>query len=858
MRLILLPLVFIILLLNVPARPQGIPEPSKQVDLVRIHILRAGVYYVTGEQLRRFRPDLENLDPSRLVMKYYARPWPIHLENLSATGRLQDATRLVFYLDMELPVPYVNVIADDVHVANFLQLFLQGDRVEALRFRPPFRETVPVPDRRNMRSVLQRIRMEQNLLWEYFEPPAGRSFEINTDFRFWAKLARPATSENEPKYSFNIALDDADPSGPNGHVRAFMWGVTSFGSPSDHSARLLLNGQELARATWDGVAPVVLEAVVPARLFVSGANRFDLELLEPDHPNGPPFDVVLLDWLELSYPRRPKPQRDYVIFSSSEPSPHSVTIDGFSSSELTAFDVGRSRLLDVRKERTAPLFISHSATVTLDGPTSAVVLYSQRSPLAPTIYLEGEQWLNIRNMNVQCDYLMVAPKRFIQELEPLVTFRSNEGIAVQVVPAEAIYQEFGGGFPGAEPIKDFVRFARENWGRPRYLLLVGDACAVSAIKTWLPTRSFNTLGGSHASDQWFAMIEDDETFPNMAVGRISATEPAHVSTAVSKIIERERFVQGGQWRNEALFIVATTNWAYRSAYNIVQSRLFPWFQWLLLRTDQKANSLEAHQQLTDDITRSLNEGRLFTVFFGHGGGTVWEVGPSYNEDFFKAHLFDQTNIQSLRNVDRQTLVLALTCFTNDFDHPHFPVTIGESFQRSEGGAFAVVGTSGTTDDNTSVRFAREFFRLAIGERMDRLGDVILETLRLIEDDNMTRHLVLLGDPASRIMLPKRILSLRDPDNTTFDLTVLRDGVRVMGRLEGSIHTGAGVGTFSDFAGVVHERFDIRVQDGMINERITLPTRSEEAINWPMALSIYVHDERHGVDWHGSVAIQKPL
>ena len=847
-------------------------QTPSRVDLLRIHIVQPGTYAVTGGDLARFRADWQSLDPARLSLKYDGRPWPMLLEGLRADGRLTSETRLIFYAPVTPPAPYTNVFADGAPLPNFMQLFLEAEPSEALRFadRSIDGETGPAqPDAAaapaRLKITTETLRFEPNLIWEFFQPATEGQRLAPTDFRFWAKLARPATTENESAYGFAFILKDADRDRRRAAtIRAHLYGVSDLASPRDHSARLLLNGREVARAAWDGLAPATLEGAVPARALIEGQNVIDVELLAPDGATTPPaaFDVILLDGVEVIYPRRPRAQKDYVVFPWPQSAPARFVIEGFRSRHLTALDIDHARRLPVEVGRRGLLRATRTASIRVDGPTSTVVVFAETTPLGRPARLEPVRLLGLRAARAAADYLVIAPSELIPPLIPLIEHRRAEGLRAAVVPAEAIYQEFGGGFPRPQAIKDFVAFARAHWGRPRYLLLVGDACAVNALKSLLPAYSFGSGAGSHASDQWFAMLEGGDSIPDMAVGRISAATPEQVAGIVAKTLARERGIAGGPWRAESLFIAASTDWAERASRLIMRKQLAPWLGARLLKTDQQATRIEDHQQLTRQIAAALDEGRFLTVFFGHGGGTNWEVGPSIRQEFFRAHLFDRSNVERLTNFERQTLVLALTCFTNDFDHPHFPETIGESFLRARGGAWAVLGTSGRTDDNSSVRFARDFSRSILEGRAGRVGDAALAALQAVNNDEMNHHLVLLGDPAARIQLPERTAALdpADPAPLTLRLSASADGGpdgRVAGRLPGASYSGPARLRIEDALGAPVYSAEVAVREGVFDVPLPVLKAASGPLYWPLSVRVYVFDPATRRDWLGAVFVNPP-
>jgi hypothetical protein len=172
-----------------------------------------------------------------------------------------------------------------------------------------------------------------------------------------------------------------------------------------------------------------------------------------------------------------------------------------------------------------------------------------------------------------------------------------------------------------------------------------------------------------------------------------------------------------------------------------------------LQSDITNRDPNYHTRLTQELVDQFNRGSLITVFFGHGGGSVWEVGPASNHAEFRRHLFDQANVAKLTNFDKLPLVFAMTCYTNDFDNPYVTQTLGETFVNSAGGAIGVLGTASRSSTMWNARFVDTFLKHILEKKDSRLGDTFVRTKNELADSLVNASYILLGDPSLEFKLP---------------------------------------------------------------------------------------------------------
>ncbi|NIM09567.1 MAG: hypothetical protein GTO53_10580, partial [Planctomycetales bacterium] len=159
------------------------------------------------------------------------------------------------------------------------------------------------------------------------------------------------------------------------------------------------------------------------------------------------------------------------------------------------------------------------------------------------------------------EYVAIGPADLLEPLQPLLDWRSAQGLNVVAVPLEAVYDQFGHGMPEPQAVQDFMAYAAATWRpAPAYLLLVGDATydprghLTAPEANRLPAFLVQTVyGGETASDVFFGQLDDD-LWPEIAVGRIPARNPEQVRAVVDKTLAYEKQIVGREWEGRVLAV----------------------------------------------------------------------------------------------------------------------------------------------------------------------------------------------------------------------------------------------------------------------------------------------------------------
>ncbi|KAA0254757.1 MAG: hypothetical protein EDX89_08670 [Acidobacteria bacterium] len=583
---------------------------------------------------------------------------------------------------------------------------------------------------------------------------------------FWAEVKatdKAATSVPVPLEA--VARDGT------ARLRVRMVGYSHLPESPDHTVDVTWNGEPLGQAEWDGETGHVFEADLPAVKVREGENALGLRALGARTKG---IDLVLLDWVEVTYPRK------HVVAPGGQ-TPLTLA-DGAlarfgTPSDLLVFDVERARAYEVPSRGGTALFAAPASGSPKPAagmrPYLAVAKGGARAPRAVAVSRPAD--LTAEGLGAR--YLVVTHPRLRAEAERIARVRAEQGLPSLVVDVEDLYDRFNHGFLHPSAIRDFLAVAARTWKpAPRYVLLMGDASwdyknatvSDSDYADWhwspqwprvmpkntsnvygkkdlpndrqlVPTWQYQSPWGHSASDNYFAAFAGPDKPPDLAVGRIPAATPEEARAAVDKILLYER-LSPGELRS-ALFITneelafqratdSLVSEAERQGYEV--RRVYP-------LPDAPANA-ESTQALVD----AFDAGQAFVLFNGHGGRYIWRTAAT---DLKKnADLFTLADLDRLAETKGLPVVVSLTCYSAPFDHP-IADSIGEKLLRVDGkGAIAVVASSWR--NSPPLELGRKLLQLLGGPGHERIGDAFVDAKKAAGDVMTISTYNLLGDPAT--------------------------------------------------------------------------------------------------------------
>lgn len=388
----------------------------------------------------------------------------------------------------------------------------------------------------------------------------------------------------------------------------------------------------------------------------------------------------------------------------------------------------------------------------------------------------------------QADMIIIIPtsQKLRAQAERLKALREeNDGLRVNLVPADELYNEFSSGTPDASAYRRYLKMlydrAQTDADLPRYLLLFGDcvwdnrlltsACkSLNADDLLLCHESENSFSQTtcYVDDGFFALLDDGEGLNpdthdklDMAVGRFPVYNEADAKAMVDKTIAYSTNTNGGAWQNTLVFMGddGNNNLHMRDENETAEmiNALHPGFIIKKVMWDAYKRETSATGNAYPDVTRTLKQlqqqGALIMDYAGHGKATQISHENALRLNDFNN--FTNTNLP---------LWITASCDIMAFDGTE--ENIGEQAVRNaKGGAVAFFGTTRTVFTNYNKVINQAYLKhvlstengqpISIGEAQRRAKN------QMIEDgaDRTVNKLQysLLGDPALKLALPSRTM-----------------------------------------------------------------------------------------------------
>jgi hypothetical protein len=241
-------------------------------------------------------------------------------------------------------------------------------------------------------------------------------------------------------------------------------------------------------------------------------------------------------------------------------------------------------------------------------------------------------------------------------VQPLVAHKSSIGMGSEVIPVSVVGND-------PEAIKALIQ-DRYDHGSLAFVLLVGDAEQVASPEYVM----YDEVG---SSDPTYSLLDGDDLYPDIMVGRLSAETAEHVMTQVERTIEYEQMPATQQewfWRGSGL----------GSAEGPGDDGEMDWEHIEHIRMLLLDHHYTEVDQFYDpgveaaDVRDALNDGRGIVNHCGHGGPGGWGVSG-----------FSIWHVDALINHNMLPFIFSVACATGSFDGQ---TCLGEAFLRATHGS----------------------------------------------------------------------------------------------------------------------------------------------------------------------------
>lgn len=267
-------------------------------------------------------------------------------------------------------------------------------------------------------------------------------------------------------------------------------------------------------------------------------------------------------------------------------------------------------------------------------------------------------YLYVQNRS-EMNYLIITAPDYESGLTSFVNHKISIGYNVSVVNTETTGTT-------TTSIKNYIQQLYNNVStRPEFVLLVGDVDKIPAFT--------GSGAGNPTTDLNYALLEGNDYFADVFVGRFSISNSTELQNVINKTIYMENYI--GTLAKNNVFMASTDNYSItEGTHNYVINQYF---------NPAGYNNLKlytyTYSATTTQLINALNSNKIFAIYSGHGGETSWADGPPLS----------QSQVRSLTN-NVYPYVYSFACVTGSY---HISECFGETWIRTTNGGSCFYGSS---------------------------------------------------------------------------------------------------------------------------------------------------------------------
>jgi hypothetical protein len=370
---------------------------------------------------------------------------------------------------------------------------------------------------------------------------------------------------------------------------------------------ITINDQLAGDFYWPNIGSYETTLEFPQTALISGTNYLTIHV---PVDGGITYDYFYMNWFEIISQRQYKAVDDSLQFKAA-PGEWEVQVRNFSTETIDLLDIS-DPLHPVRITGAEALLEEGRYKLRFDSNQPAESRYYAFTPANRTapksVILDVPS--DLHSTSNGADYIIISHKDFLSAIQPLANLRSSEGLRVDIVDVQDIYDEFSAGLLDPYAIHDFLAHAYANWQPPAplYVLLVGDGNY--DFKNYLGTNVINYIPPiledvdryalkQTAADNRFVTVAGDDLLPDMHLGRFPVRTAAETTATVNKLL--------------TYALLPTGDWVYKTTFvadNADSGGDFPYYSDLIADHDLPAMYWREKLYYTRRQHRSSNTRRL--------------------------------------------------------------------------------------------------------------------------------------------------------------------------------------------------------------------------------------------------------
>ena len=349
------------------------------------------------------------------------------------------------------------------------------------------------------------------------------------------------------------------------------------------------------------------------------------------------------------------------------------------------------------------------------------------------INYQNENNLRYEFLEEEGKMLIICVEEYMEALQPLVDWKNISGRPTEIVSAKVTGK--------TDNLKSYIQTYYNENPDFVYLLLVGEHMNLPAYP----------LETSARSDNYYGMLEGNDYYEEVCVGRLPVNSVEDAKNQVNKIIHYERDInESAKWLSRASGIAAdegTGHYAEIDYQHIdyIRDTLLNYTYTEFSQYYAKINNPSATKMVAD-----YNNGLGIINYCNHGNYDGWVVAD-----------FNNDNVHSMVNDNKLPFIWSVACNNGQFDHDE---CFAEAWMRAKnpstgkptgaiGGMFSWISQPwlppmyGQDEMNAILTEWRPGYKHTLGGASCNGNKSILDKTPNVDGENTHNTWILFGDPS---------------------------------------------------------------------------------------------------------------
>ncbi len=496
-----------------------------------------------------------------------------------------------------------------------------------------------------------------------------------------------------------------------------------------------------------------------------------------------------MDWFEMEYSRALEASADeLLLYAPGDDDALRYSVSGFSQNSVLILDV--TSISEVSQIEPASV---NSGTATFadfsQSETGKVYYLCTPAAYRTVDFILQAMPPDLRYAERNAELLIVTHDDFYAQAMQLKSLRETWNparmVRTEVVKISEVFDAFSCGLYDATALRDFIKYAYENWDGPLlHVLLFGDGdfdfrnILSANDQNWIPTYQTTDTNetSSRTSDDWFVCVSGDDNLPDLSIGRMPVQTVSGARNVVDKLISYETQPHYGDWRNTITMVgdddltlggVGDEAFHTRDTETIAETLLPKSFdvkkvylvEYPAVRSPSISGVVKpaANQELLDQI----NRGTLLINFIGHGAPQLWTHERVLNSP---------SDFNKIQNGDKYGFWIAATCDFARFDDPYEQALSEDLLAAGGRGAIGLLSSARLAYSHQNATLNTNFLtklfeKYKTGGSIRTIGEALWLSKLTGESINNQKYLIL-GDPSLLLAAPtyRAVIESIEPDS----------------------------------------------------------------------------------------------